>query len=151
MGCGHAFLPQPTKKAVSALDIVGIWQYEINPGLWKEFPKNDGIIKIEFAPDGTFQQEIIIKGTFQPIIQKGHWKINGAYINLTGILMGVYYQDEIQWAPSDSSWWIIDSHHKGAWFSIFGGTSLDPDQNQEFKKLPTSPSPGPNPPPPASS
>lgn len=151
LGCGQAFLPQPTKKTVSASDIIGIWQYEINPGFWKGLPKNDGIIKIEFVSDGTFQQEIIIQGTSQPIIQKGRWEINGAYINLTEVLMEASYQDKIQWEPASDSWWIIDSQQENTPFSIFGGTSFDPDQSQEFKKLLIRQSPGHNPPLPAAS
>lgn len=134
-GCGHAFLPEPTKENVSIADIMGNWQYEINPGLYKGISTNDGIINIEFVPDGTFKQEVLLAKTSNAIIQTGHWRLQKADIHLSDVLMEVPEQDGISWKPINQIWWVIDGHQEGVSLSIFGGNNPDPDQYREFKKI----------------
>ena len=125
-GCGHAFLPTPTKKKVAAADAAGTWQYTADHG--------KTTITIEIRTDGTFHQVVKMAGDSDPLQQDGTWKLDGAHINLDKVLTNEGFGEQGEWAAGSASWYFVESAGKPP-LVIFGGTHPDPDSWQEFKKL----------------
>ncbi len=125
-GCGHAFLPTPTKKKVAAADAVGTWQYTADHG--------KTTITIEIRTDGKFHQVVKLAGNSEPLQQGGTWTLDGADIKLDKVLTHEGYSDQEGWVAVPASWYFVESAGRPP-LVIFGGTHSDRDSWQEFKKL----------------
>jgi len=109
--CTSYFPPSPTSRAVSTSDLAGTWSYV-------EF-ETDGEITLKLLDDQTFQQTVTLPD--RELTQEGTWKIDGATIELTGVLE--YFTE---WTVENAAWRIIDRDESPTGFAILGG-AVDPD------------------------
>jgi len=125
-GCGHAFLPTPTKKKVAPADAIGTWQYTAD--------HDKTTIPIKLRGDGTFHQVVKLAGSSDPLEQDGSWRLEGAHIHLEKVLTHEGFSEQVEWVAETASWYFVESGGKPP-LVIFGGTHSDPDSWQEFKKV----------------
>ncbi len=128
-GCciGPAALPGPTKKAVKASDITGVWQYTA------DYEKTT--ITLELKADGTFIQTVKYIAPSEPQMHTGTWSLEGSSPKLR-VLKPVFGKPNDPWVLADANWWIVDSYQEGVKFALFGAADdYDPDNCFEFKKL----------------
>lgn len=125
----------PTTKPVSPKDIVGTWTRGASRSMQVNKPV-DYVLKLDLNPDGSFLQTITVSGDPNIIHQKGTWKINGGYLELSDALVEEWDQTTKtgKWKAEPTRFFIIDSYG-GPTFAIFGGLFGDPDSWIGFDKI----------------
>jgi hypothetical protein len=128
VGCGPAFLPEPTKNAVATKDIAGVWKY------FADYEKTR--ILLELKTDGSFVQTIHHSGKTKPQAHKGNWNLQGNRPKLM-LLKPVFGNPTKPWILEEANWWIMDSVlNDNTKFSICGAADdRDPDSCFEMKKI----------------
>jgi len=112
-GCGSYFPPSPTTRPVAVGDIAGTWRFE--PLGYRD------TVSLVLESDGSLQQ-IVRTSNGQSLKAAGSWSIDGAKVNLEGVLVNFD-----GWNPRGEQWSVIDRDESPTGFAILGG-AIDPDQ-----------------------
>jgi hypothetical protein len=119
-------LSQATQENVTHGHIVGTWRYSADFGA--------AIITLELIPNGTFVQTVRHRsGRVQT--HEGTWTLDGSRPRLE-VLKPVFGEPGKEWVVESAHWWIVESHHEGVRFAVFGAADdSDPDSCCEFEKV----------------
>ncbi|HUT25720.1 MAG TPA: hypothetical protein VM492_15385 [Sumerlaeia bacterium] len=119
-------MPERTRRTVKPSDIVGKWRYYSR--------LHSRIIIIYLRPNGEFVQSIPQPNDGSMVEHKGRWRVEGSYLALDDILIGLEEGDPVQ---TNVKWWIVESMMRGvpAALVIFGGDGLDERFWEGFVKL----------------
>ncbi len=133
-GCGQwGGLPEPTKKMVTAKDLVGTWTGNAFRPM-KLNQSSNYSFQFDLRADGTFEQTISVSGDTNLVHQTGTWNILGGHIELNEALLEEFdFTKNIGiWKARQTIWDVLDG--RGNTFVIFGGLFPDPDSWQELKR-----------------
>ena len=112
LGCGPAFIIQPTSKSVVPRDVLGSWQY-YEAG-------TEETITVSFFSDGTFQQTILDAKASVITCPGGTWVLAGSDVELNEYMLS-------DGTSIETHWWMIDDPKAVRGFVLFGGHYADPD------------------------
>jgi hypothetical protein len=85
----------PTSKRVTAEDLIGQWEFYVDEA--------SVTVRLDFRPDGTFSQRMVLNQGGMRECAGGTWKLEGAVLPLAG------YNAAVDGASRPRTWWMIDT------------------------------------------
>ena len=105
-------------------------------GLWQVTSREEPVImRVSFAADGTFHQEILTPLGVTLHTTDGTWEVDNEYVVLRSPLQFV----ENRWQPVLCSWTLVDDKSRPGSQVLFGGVFPDPDVYETFSRTSTAP------------